>query len=211
MRPLSMLKLLLAGSIAIGSPSGARGQSTPASLAAPSLAPTLRQRVSLSAALLTESAKFYPASFNPGVLVGADVPWVSRRGHALVQTASLGYFYHADLAHALTLQTELGYRHTFRFGLTLELMLGLALLHKFPTTRAYGLEEGRYREDSSGASSFFPSLSAGFGYDFSRMKRPVGFALFARYQVGVEVPGAYGVPAYPHTQIVVGARVPLAR
>jgi hypothetical protein len=169
----------------------------------------VRQRVALTAALITESPKFYPASFNPGVRAGADVPWVVRRGHAFVQTANLGYFYDADLAHALTLQTELGYRHTFGFGLTLEVMLGLAWLHKFPTTTAWALEDGRYRPDASGTSSFLPSLSAGFGYDFSRLKRPARFAIFARYQFGVEVPGAYGVPAYPQTQILLGVRVPL--
>jgi hypothetical protein len=205
MRAISPIALLLISCIF------ASARAEPISIAAAPPPSTLKQRVALSAAFLTESAKFYPASFNPGVLVGVDVPWVRRRGHELVQTASLGYFYHADLAHALTLQTEVGYRHTFRFGLALDLMLGLALLHKFPTATAYGLEDGRYRVDSSGASSFFPSLSAGLGYDFSRLKRPVGFALFARYQVGVEVPGVYGVPAYPHTQIVLGARVPLWR
>jgi hypothetical protein len=172
---------------------------------------TVAQRLTLSAALLTESAKLYPASFNPGVQVGVDVPWKVRGGHAFVQTASLGYFHHADFAHGLTLQSEIGYRHTARFGLTFDLFLGLAYLHKFPTAPSYGLEDGRYGADSSGAASFFPSLSAGLGWDFSRLARPVPFAIFARYQLGLEVPGVYGVPAYPHTQILLGARIPLKR
>ena len=67
--------------------------------------------VAISTGLSTESPKFYPASFNPGVRVGADVPWVIRRGHAFVQTLHLGYFYDADLAHAKGRQPSAGVRH----------------------------------------------------------------------------------------------------
>jgi hypothetical protein len=172
-------------------------------------APREDRRIPVVAALLTESAKLYPGGFHAGFLVGTELPWKLRRGDALVQTVNLSYYHHDDLADALLLSTELGYRHTFRVGAVIELLLGVGYHHSFYS--AYRLENGRYVRDGSGAPAFFPSLALGLGWDFMKLARPKPVAIFARYQLGFEVPGPYGVPAYPHTQVLAGVRVPLAR
>jgi hypothetical protein len=158
--------------------------------------------------LASESAKFQPSGFHPGVFVGTELPWLTRRGHRLLQGFGLGYWDHAALEHALLVRTELGYRYTLDAGLSLELLVGAGYLHTFPTEEAWSASDG-WNRDSSGAPHFLGSVAGGVGWDFSHLARPVPLALFARYEFDVETPGIEGTPVYPHTILQLGLRVPI--
>src|SRR4051794_8735782 len=98
--------------------------STSPAWADPTVAAALDPRpprvLSLSAALLTETAKFQPSGLAPGFSAGVELPWVARTHHSLFQTLAVSYFHRADVEHALVVGTELGYRYTLGVGLFLE-------------------------------------------------------------------------------------------
>ena len=182
----------------------------------PSIAKSVAQAparvVSISAAVLTETAKFQPSGFAPGFSLGVELPWLVRSRHTLFQTLAVGYFHHTDVEQAILAGTELAYRYTFGFGLYLEARLGANYLHALPIGHAYAREDGHYYSvDDRGTPRFLASVAGGLGYDLSRLSHPAPFAIFLRYQLGVETPGFEGTPVYPDTQILAGISVPLAR
>lgn len=130
---------------------------------------------------LTDLFRLNP--YYPGLNVNTEYYYRKRAKHKLFQTAEIGGFLNNSSGSAFYLNSNFGYRFTAKFGLMLDVSLGLGYFHGFhPRTI--------YTQDSDGTFSKvkdkgIPSLSANFatglGYDLSKVSN-IKMTPFIRYQ-----------------------------
>jgi len=126
---------------------------------------------------------------HPGFSLGTEYAWKEGRLGRLYQSFHSGYFYNEFNAKALFLQTEIGFRHTFRFGLFADVEAGVGYLHAFHPREIFRLNaDGEFvKAKDGGKPAAIFSVALGVGYDFTRMLgRPV--SVFLRFQPFIQTP-----------------------
>lgn len=156
---------------------------------------------------------FYSTPAHPGLTLGTEFYYSYSPGFAFFQTAMLGWYRHHPLHQGWLVMTETGWRWTFPFAMTAEVLLGIGYLRTYQDGALYALgPDGNFEKtDDPGLDRFMPSLSLGLGYDFRR-SRLLPVVLFVRYMFFLEVPytkdyQGYEVPALPHVALGMGLRV----
>lgn len=98
--------------------------------------PTLRLALLNDSVSLPSPERLF-TGFNPGLEVGAELPWNELPEHRLFQSVDLAVFHHPGLDTCTALTTSFGYRPTLVAGLFLELSVGLGYLLSVPEWPAF--------------------------------------------------------------------------
>jgi hypothetical protein len=149
--------------------------------------------------------RFFTTPIHPGIQVGTEFNYTSKKHGRLFQTASLSYYYHNHLSQGIAVFTELGYEYRLTFGLAFEGLLGVGYLHTFATTEEFVFQDGQYERRADGGNSrLYPTLSFDIGYYFHRPEK-TGPKIFVRYQSWVEYPYSPGfIPLMTHINLHLG-------
>lgn len=142
---------------------------------------------------------------NPGIVVGTEFDIIKTKRHDFFYTINLGSYIHPKNHIPVFLNSELGYRHNFNFGLSLDTMLGVGYFHRFVDGKVYHEKDGEIVEKPNlGMPKVMPTFSLGAGYNFSR-KFGKPFSLFFKAQAFGEYP--YNNYIMPHFVLQLGARI----
>jgi hypothetical protein len=146
--------------------------------------------------------KFYPmATF------GTEFYYRNKKHSQIYQTARIGGYYNKYNTSALFLNTEIGYRYTFGFGLFADANLGAGYSHLFRPDAIYKLNSnGEYEQVRDwGKPSLMADFSLSVGYDF-RMKLRAPVSVFLRYGSYIQLFYNSDLPALPQNSFQIGTR-----
>lgn len=151
-------------------------------------------------------------NFNPGWMIGTEIDYIQNKTFNLFQNLRLGYYIHPSLQHGIFLNTEIGARYTFQFGLLTELSGGIAYSHNFTARKVYELDENNeYIEVADrGRSQFTPSFSIGVGYNFfNKLDFPLSIVFQYRCFFDIPYSTINNIPVLPHVSIGINTRFSL--
>ncbi|MGA9521692.1 MAG: hypothetical protein WBV82_09520 [Myxococcaceae bacterium] len=148
-------------------------------------------------------AYFGEFASHPGLLIGGELPLAESGGHRLFAGANVGTYWHQRHSVGAFAGAELGYRHTFNFGLRAELLAGAGYLRTFLAAPVYAPDaNGTMTEvQDGGRSALMPSTAFGLGWHFDRARNGP-LAAFARVQLFWQYP--YNNAALIHPALQVG-------
>ncbi|MFZ4522084.1 MAG: hypothetical protein ACOYNC_10275 [Bacteroidales bacterium] len=151
--------------------------------------------------------RFLTIPIHPGIQVGTEFSYKTKKHGRLFQTANLNYFYHNYLSQGIGITTELGYEYRFAFGLAIEGLLGVGYLHTFATTEEFVLKDGQYeKKNDLGNSRLYPTISFDVGY-YLRKSDKTSPKIFLRYQSWAEYPYSPGfIPLMTHINLHLGIK-----
>jgi hypothetical protein len=119
----------------------------------------------------------------PGGSVGTEFYYKNKPAFQLFQTAQIGGFLNKASGSGFYINSNLGIRHTLKFGLEMNLSLGLGYFYSFYPSDTYvqNLNGEFEKSNKSGVGAMSANISLGLGYDFSR-KYNKNFTPFIQYQ-----------------------------
>jgi len=152
-------------------------------------------------------SRFITTPIHPGIQIGTEFNFKTKKHGRLFQTANLNYFYHNYLNQGIGITTELGYEYRLSFGLAFEGLLGVGYLHTFATTEEFVFKDGQYEKKADiGNSRLYPTLSLDVGYYF-RKSDITSPKIFLRYQSWAEYPYSPGfIPLMTHINLHLGIK-----
>lgn len=156
--------------------------------------------------------RFVTMPIHPGVQLGTEFNYKIRRVTRLFQTASLNYFYHANLNQGIGLFTEIGSEYRMKSGLAFTGLFGLGYMHTFAIKDEFAFVNGRYeKKTDKGNARLYPSLSLDLGY-YLKQDLNSSPKIFLRYQSWLEYPYSPGfIPVMAHINLHVGAKLFIKR
>ena len=146
-------------------------------------------------------------NFHPGIEFGTGFSWKVKNHHELIQTVSVGYFYHQWIQHAIMLQTSFGYQYDFSNRTNMNITLGAGYLHSVNDGKVFVLQEGgEYVEKKNRGRS---QLIASFGIGISQ-SITARVDLFSEYKQKFQFPfiNEY-VPILPYNSLSLGIKYQL--
>ena len=151
--------------------------------------------------------RFFTIPIHPGIQVGTEFSYITKKHGKLFQTANLSYFYHNYLNQGIGITTELGYEYRLTFGLAFEALLGVGYLHTFATTEEFVFKDGQYvKKTDTGNSRLYPTISLETGYYFQPSDK-TSPKIFLRYQSWAEYPYSPGfIPLMTHINLHLGVK-----
>ena len=119
------------------------------------------------------SKVFRLAPIYPGILVGSEYQYKSRKKTTIYQSLELGGFINRSAGSALYAHTNFGLRYHTNFGLTADLSLGLGYFHGFRPSAVYSLnEEGSYEKvTDKGLGASAANINLQLGYSLKETKQ----------------------------------------
>lgn len=145
--------------------------------------------------------------FHPGISIGLERKYNSNLKNILFQTLNCGLYLHKTFEHGLYLNTESGYRHIYKPGITNEISIGIGYLHTFSATKQYELNSnGEFTEkNTKGRPHAMISAAIGLGYDFSTIFGKE-LMIYLKYQPFIELPYSddNSIPLMIHTSLHLG-------
>lgn len=153
-------------------------------------------------------SKLFINKFYPLATLGTEFYYLNREKSKILQTAKLGGYYTKYSTSAIFLNTEIGYRYTFDFGLFSDVNFGVGYSHLFRPNALYKLNSSEeYQQVRDwGKPSILANYSISIGYDFSRQFN-TSLIVFLRYsnymQLFYVMPD---IPALPQNSFQVGTR-----
>jgi len=155
---------------------------------------------------------FASIPIHPGLLLGVEYYYSKNDKNQLFQTLNIGGYLHKGFEHGLFLNTDVGYRHVFPWGIIDDILLGIGYLHTFSDNDVFKQDnKGRYVKITEyGNPRFIADASVGLGYDFSKKTR-LSIQPYLRYQFFIELPWAKGLNNLfmAHTVLQIGCIFPL--
>lgn len=138
---------------------------------------------------------------NIGFKIGTEFNYSSKSKTQLIQTVSLGAYFHKGLHNAVFVKSELGYRK-FYGRVFSEVLLGGGYSLQKSMLPSYKLNlDGNYSKLSKYRHVFLPTISLGTGYQKNVT------AIFSRYEIFGETPFNFnGNPFLIHKAIELGSR-----
>jgi hypothetical protein len=153
-------------------------------------------------------SKVFIKKFYPMITLGTEFYYRNKNHSQIFQTVRAGGYYNKYSTSAIFVNTEIGYRYTFGFGLFADANLGVGYSHLFRPGAIYKLNsDGEYEQVRDwGKSSLMADYSLSIGYDFSRLlRKPV--SVFLRYgnylQLLYSKPD---IPVLPQNSFQIGTR-----
>jgi len=147
--------------------------------------------------------KFYPLS-----TLGTEFNYRNKKISQIYQTAKIGWYYNKYNTSAFFINSEIGYRYTFGFGLFADANLGVGYSQLFHPNAIYILNSHREYEQvrDRGKPSIMADylFSIGF-YLAKRVKRPV--SIFIRYGNYIQLFYNPDIPVLPQNSFQMGARI----
>jgi hypothetical protein len=147
---------------------------------------------------------------NPGFMIGTEFHYLNRKGFTLFQSLELGYYIHPSLQFGLRINTEIGGRYTFDFGLVTEVSAGIGYSHNFTDRDIYALNgSGEFSKVIDwGRPQFCPSFGIGLGSNFSKII-DIPMSLVVHYKGFFDILYSYSVPILPHFGFGISTRFSL--
>jgi hypothetical protein len=148
------------------------------------------------------AVKFNP--MHPSFQVGMEKVWTEKK-FSLVQNFRAGYLYQRLAHHAIPVYTELGYRYTFKFGLSLAAYLDAGYVHTFSAMPVYKLNDnGEYKRTARAGKAH-----AMFGYSviaaYKLKGKKIQFTPFIQHQFWMMTPFVKSyVPLLPNSTLHIG-------
>jgi hypothetical protein len=153
-------------------------------------------------------SKIFINKFYPAITVGTEFYYRNKTYSQIYQTAHFGGYYTKYSTSALFVNTEIGYRYTFGFGLFADVNLGVGYSHLFRPNAIYKLNNnGEYEQVPDwGKPSLMADYSLSIGYNFTKyLRKPV--SVFLRYgnylQLFYNDPD---IPVLPQNSFQIGTR-----
>jgi hypothetical protein len=144
---------------------------------------------------------------HPGIQIGTDYSYRTKKHSRLFQTANINYFYHNHLNQGIGINSEFGYEYRTRPGLSFSCLLGIGYMQTFSTTEEFSFNNGQYEKNTDGGNArFIPSLSVDANYYIFRESEHSP-SIFIRYQAWIEYPYSPDfIPLMTHINLHAGAR-----
>lgn len=144
---------------------------------------------------------------HPGIQIGTEFTYKEREHFRLFQTVNLSYYFHAQLNHGISVNTELGGEYLTNSRFSFGALIGVGYLHTFATTKEYVFEDGHYTiATDKGNARIAPSLSLDVNYRINKIE-PTSPKIFVRYQSWIEYPYSPGfIPLMSHINLHIGAK-----
>lgn len=151
--------------------------------------------------------RFFTTPIHPGIQLGTEFNYKVKENSRLFQTANISYFYHNYLAQGIGLNTEIGYEYRLKYGLAVEVLLGLGYMHTFATGEEFTFTNEHYEKKSDrGNARIYPSFSIDIGY-YLKKSETHSPKIFVRYQSWAEYPYSPDfIPVMTHINLHVGAK-----
>lgn len=146
--------------------------------------------------------KLYPIA-----TLGTEFYYRNEKHGQIYQTAKIGGYYTKYNTSALFVNTEIGYRYTFGFGVFADANLGVGYSHLFRPNAIYkSTGKGEYEQIRDwGKPSLMGNFLLSIGYDLSKsLNKPVSF--FVRYGNYVQLFYNSDIPALPQNSVQIGTR-----
>lgn len=152
-------------------------------------------------------SKIFISKYYPLITVGTEFYYLNKCHSQIYQGVKLGGYYNAYSTSAMFVNTDIGYRFTFGFGLFADAALGIGYTHLFRPNAIYKLNgDGQYEQVADwGQPSVMADFSLSLGYDFSRLTEK-RFSLFIRYENLIQLFYNPDIPVLPQNSFQVGAR-----
>lgn len=146
-------------------------------------------------------------NFYPIVAVGSEFYYLKKEHSQIYQAIAFGYYYSQYSTSALFVNTNIGYRYIFGFGLFADANLGIGYSHLFHPNGIYQSDgNGGYEQVSDwGTPSAMADFSFSIGYDFSKqLHNPVSvYLLYGNY---IQLFYNPDIPALPQNSFQIGTR-----
>ena len=122
------------------------------------------------------------------------------------QTINFIYYHSEYSTSALIINSEIGYRYFFNFGLFTEGEFGIGYSHLFNPSAVYKQDEnGKFKQAKDwGTPRLLADFSFSIGYKFNKQKLPS--SLYLKYGNYLDLFYAPDIPALPHNSFQIGAR-----
>jgi len=146
--------------------------------------------------------KFYPL-----VTIGTEFYYRNKNKSQIYQTAKIGGYYNKYNTSSFFINTEIGYRYTFGFGLFADANLGVGYSHLFHPNAIYKPNDnGEYEQVRDwGKPSIMADYLLSIGYDFSkRLNKPA--SIFLRYGNYMQLFYNSDIPVLPQNSFQIGIR-----
>jgi hypothetical protein len=152
-------------------------------------------------------SKIFISKFYPLATLGTEFYYRIKKHYRIYQTARIGGYYNKYNTSGLFINTEIGYRYTFGFGLFTDAGIGVGYSHLFRPGAIYKMHSnGEYEQVNDwGKPSLIADFSLSIGYDFSRhLKMPT--CVFLRYGNYIQLFYNPDIPALPQNSFQIGTR-----
>jgi hypothetical protein len=119
----------------------------------------------------------------PGISAGTEFYYKNKPTFKFFQTAQIGGFLNKASGAGCYFNSNIGLRHTMKFGLAIDFSFGLGYFHSFYPSDTYvqNLNGEFEKSNKGGVGAMSGNISLGLGYDFSRKKNKY-FTPFIQYQ-----------------------------
>jgi hypothetical protein len=151
--------------------------------------------------------KVFISKYYPLVTAGTEFYYLNKNHSKIFQAVRFGGYYNAYSTSAVFVNTDIGYRLTFGFGLFADAGLGIGYSHLFRPNAIYKMnDEGQYEQVADwGQPSVMADFSLSAGYDFSTLLRK-RFSVYFRYGNYIQLFYNPDIPALPQNSFQVGTR-----
>jgi hypothetical protein len=152
-------------------------------------------------------SNIFTGRYYPLATLGTEFYYRNKEHSQIYQTARIGGYYNRYNTSAVFVNTEIGYRYSFGFGLFADANLGVGYSHLFRPGAIYKLNgNGEYEQVRDwGSPSLMADYSLSIGYDFAkRPGKPV--SVFLRYGNYVQLFYNPDIPALPQNSFQIGTR-----
>ena len=151
--------------------------------------------------------KFSKSPFYPMVSLGTEFYYKQKEKTDFYQSARINYYNAKYSTSAIVLNSEIGFRFIFNFGLFADAGLGIGYAHLFRPNAVFKQNSnGEYEQARDWGT---PRLMADFflsaGYDFSKNSE-LPLCLYIKYGNYIDLLYAPDLPALPHNIFQIGAR-----
>jgi hypothetical protein len=152
-------------------------------------------------------SKIFISKFYPAATAGTEFYYRKTNHSRIYQALRIGGYYSKYSTSAIFINTDIGYRFTFGFGLFADAGLGAGYSHLFRPGSIYTQNgSGEYEQVSDwGKPGFMADYTLSIGYDLTnRLNMPLSF--FIRYGSYIQLFYNEDLPVLPQNSFQVGAR-----
>lgn len=155
------------------------------------------------------SSKAFGSPFHPGFEFGYENFFKDKRKHLFSFSIKLGYYFHKEFYHGLTIKPAINYYYVTDRKLYFGAEINSGYLHIFHDKKLFEQNNnGEYQKiNNYGKPKFMPSLALSSGYQFHKNDQN-HIDLFVKYEFGLEMPFSkgIGIPVFPHSFIHLGTK-----
>jgi hypothetical protein len=150
---------------------------------------------------------FFKSPFCPMVSIGTEFYYKQKDNFDFYQSVGLNYYYAKYSTSGIVINSEVGFRYKFKFGLFADAGIGVGYAHLFRPAAIYKQNSnGEYEQVRDwGTPRLLADLFFLAGYDF-RKNSELPLSLYLKYGNYIDILYAPDIPALPHNIFQIGAR-----